>query len=34
MEVKEVKVRSTETEAPAAALEIVDVTAKDEYLLV
>ncbi len=34
MEVKEVKVRSTETEAPAAALEIVDVTAQDEYLLV
>ena len=34
MEVKEVKVRSTETEAPAAALEIVDVTSKDEYLLV
>lgn len=34
MEVKEVKVRSTETEAPAAALEIVGVEAQDEYLLV
>lgn len=33
MEVKEVKVRSTEEAAPAA-LEIVDVTAQDEYLLV
>lgn len=32
MEVKEVKVRSTETEAPAAALEIVGVEAEGEYL--
>lgn len=34
MEVKEVKVRATDEEAEPAALEIVDVVAENEYLLV